>query len=227
MPRSAVLERLAASIASTRTPHPTRVGIDGLGAAGKTTLAEELVPLIQRHGRPCLRASIDDFHRPGHKHRSASGAFTPESYYDEAFDYDAFRRLLLEPLGPDGDRRCRLAIFDSFNDRPFPELWREVDPDAVVVVDARFLFRPDLISHWDYTIWLEIDFDTSLERARQRDVAWVESEEKVVGRYLNRNFPAHRRYLADTSAPELADTVIDNRDPEAPTILRLRAEPQR
>ena len=46
-------------------PHssPLRVAIDGIDAAGKTTLADKLAPLIEAQGRPVIRASIDGFHR--------------------------------------------------------------------------------------------------------------------------------------------------------------------
>ncbi|MFZ0030865.1 MAG: hypothetical protein WAK84_03215, partial [Candidatus Cybelea sp.] len=43
---------------------PTLVAIDGIDGAGKTTLAHELVPFLDRSQRPVIRASIDNFHRP-------------------------------------------------------------------------------------------------------------------------------------------------------------------
>jgi hypothetical protein len=40
------------------------VGIDGLTAAGKTSLGHELAERISSTGRPVLRASLDDFKKP-------------------------------------------------------------------------------------------------------------------------------------------------------------------
>jgi hypothetical protein len=40
--RTAVLTELADAIVRLRLPHPTRVAVDGVDAAGKTTLADEL-----------------------------------------------------------------------------------------------------------------------------------------------------------------------------------------
>ena len=47
------------------------------------------------------RASIDDFHRPGHKYRSQRGGWTPHAYYEKGYDYDAFRDVTLKPQLPD------------------------------------------------------------------------------------------------------------------------------
>jgi uridine kinase len=44
--RKQAVDQLAALVAAIRLPHPVRVAIDGIDAAGKTTLADELaVPI--------------------------------------------------------------------------------------------------------------------------------------------------------------------------------------
>src|SRR5215207_9733656 len=89
--RRAVIDSLAEAITLVRVGHPTRVAIEGRSAAGKSTLADELAAAVRARGCEVIRASIDDFHRLGHKHRSRRGGWTPQSYYDEGYDYDAFR----------------------------------------------------------------------------------------------------------------------------------------
>ena len=57
--------------------HPTRFGLDGRSAAGKTTLADALAEMTRAaQSRPVLRASIDDFPRPGHKFRAMADSRT-------------------------------------------------------------------------------------------------------------------------------------------------------
>jgi uridine kinase len=91
------LRPIADRITSLELGHPTRVGVDGRSAAGKTTLADALAEVVQATtSRPVLRASIDDFHRPGHKFRSMREEWTPQSYYDESYDYLAFCDLLCD-----------------------------------------------------------------------------------------------------------------------------------
>ena len=105
-----VLERLG----DLPADRPLRVGIDGRSAAGKTTFADQLAEVAGRRGWSVVRASVDDFHPPGHKSRG----YTLETYYDSAFEYRRFRSWVLDPLEPDGGRRCRLAYRDSFTDTP-------------------------------------------------------------------------------------------------------------
>ena len=124
--RGEVVTALADAVTSLRVGHPTRVAVDGRSAAGKTTLADELADAVRARGRDVIRAFIDDFHRPGHKDRSRHGGWTLRSYYDEGYDYDAFRDLLLLPLGPGGSRRCRTALFDAVHDTWLPEEWHTV-----------------------------------------------------------------------------------------------------
>jgi uridine kinase len=216
-----VVDTLAEKVASIGLAHPTRVGIDGPSAAGKTTMADELGEALRRTGREVLRASIDDFHRPGHKQRSQRDEWTPRSYYDEGYDYTAFRDLLLHPLGPHGTRRCRTALFDSYHDVWLAEEWHNVGATCVLVVDGVFLQRPELRNGWDYVIWLDIDTETMVERARRRDVAWVGSEEVVVDRYRRRIIPSHALYAELAQPREHANAVIDARELSAPRIVRL------
>ena len=221
MTRSALVDALADAVTALQLDHPSRVAVDGRSAAGKTTLADELAAAIRARGREVIRASIDDFHRPGHKYRSQRGGWTPRTYYDEGYDYDAFRDLLLQPLGPGGSRLCRPALFNSFHDAWLPEEWRAVGDQAVAIVDGAFLLRPELAGHWDYVIWLDIDMETMVARARRRDVAWVGSEQVVEERYRRHWIPTHELYERLTEAPARAHAVVDNRDLQRPTLLRL------
>ena len=145
-----------------------------------------------------------------------------ESYYAEGFDYAAFRRELLEParrLDPGG---VRLRQWDSFHDRPYEGVRTVVAAGDVLVVDAAFLFRPELRGCWDYTIWLDIGFETMVARAIERDIAWMPPEEEIEWRYRERWIPLHTLYETATGARDLADATIDNTDVANPRFVRLR-----
>jgi uridine kinase len=128
---------------------------------------------------------------------------------------------MLKPLGPAGDRRCRPRLFDSFRDEAFPEEWIEVPDDAVAVVDGAFLLRPGLAGHWDYLVWLDIDFTTMVARGTEHDAAWGDAA-RAERRYREHWIPTHELYESLENPRGRADTVIDAKDWAIPRLLRLR-----
>jgi uridine kinase len=223
MSRAEVLSGLVESIQRMPATQPLRVGIDGRSGAGKTTIADELADVLGGEGRLCVRASIDDFHPPGYKHRAIAGDFTPADYLREGYDYDAFRRSVLEPLGPRGDRRCRLKLWNPHDDQPFRDEWVNATEDAILLVDGVFLLLPSIRAHWDFAIWMDVDWETMLIRAEKRDVAWVGSGALVRERYTTGWIPRHRFYEETIGPRELVDVVVDNNDVDHPFIVRSRA----
>jgi uridine kinase len=221
--RSELVDQLTTAILGLHTEEPTLVAVDGRSAAGKTTLADELAETVTAKGRPVLRSSIDDFHPPGHKYRSIERRYTPDSYYAEGYDYATFRAFVLDPLRAGGNRSCRLAFWDSFNDVPFPKRSTEVPCGAIVIIDGIFLLRSDLRQYWDYTIWVDIDWDSMLDRAAKRDVAWMGSAEIVLDRYRAFWIPTHELYEAEINPQRHANAIVDNRHPEAPSLLKGEA----
>ena len=64
MSRKILLQEITKIILNIQQPYPVRVGIDGIDAAGKTYLADELADHLKESGRGIIRASIDGFHHP-------------------------------------------------------------------------------------------------------------------------------------------------------------------
>jgi uridine kinase len=218
--RPELIEQLTATLIGLDASRPALVAVDGRSAAGKSTLADELAQSVAARGRPALRSSIDDFHPPGHKYRSRDRGYTPASYYAEGYDYALFRTAVLDPARPGGSRRCRLAGWDSLNDRALPERWTEVAPGAILLVDGMYLLSPRLRHYWDYAIWVEVDWETMVERAAGRDVAWVGSADVVRERYRTFWIPAHRFYEDESEPRRYAHVLIDNRDPHRPAVVK-------
>jgi uridine kinase len=215
--RNAVVERIVARIRSLG-PARLRVAIDGLTAAGKTSFGHELAERISAAGRPVLRASLDDFKRPwreAHLYDRTSG----EGYYRNAFDYAAITTLLLEPCGPQGSGRCVLCSIDPLTQRDHSSVVVQAPPDAVLIVDGVFAFRPQINQHWDLRIWLDVDPEVSIQRgiARDQDREGTEAEPLHRRRYL----PAEHLYMAEVDPARLAEVVVDKTMFDHPRIIRL------
>lgn len=113
--REDMLQDLAAAVESITVAHPTRVAIDGTPAAGKTTLADELAVVLRAQGREVIRATIESFLFP-RAQRYRRGEYSADGCYFETHDYDALNRVLVDPLGPDGDRRFQHAVYNRTTD---------------------------------------------------------------------------------------------------------------
>jgi uridine kinase len=222
--RQTVLDQLADRIAALRPPHPVRVAIDGIDAAGKTTLADELATLLTTRGQRIIRVSLDDFHRPRAERYARYGSLSPVGFYEDAFDYPALWSSVLRPLGPNGDRRYRRAVFNVIADAPVAEEWLVAADDAIFIFDGVFALRPELAEAWDYRIFVEIPLSLSLERALVSDLALHGSAETVRESYTRRYMPAQEHYLAMVRPMDLADAVVENTDPTHPS-LRFRETP--
>jgi uridine kinase len=218
--RRAVIDGIADRVVAMRDDAPLLVGIQGRSAAGKSTLADELAKALAARGVETFASSLDDFHTPGHAHRSRQRLYTPETRYTESYTYDAFRRGVIDLLRERGDRRVRAALWNSGTDEPIEVPWIECPDRVVAIIEGAFLSHPLIADAWDLSIWLDVDFATVLARAEHRDVAWVGSVEDVRRHYREQWIPAHELYEDRTHAIDRCDIVIDQRDVERPRIVR-------
>ena len=217
MQRDALLNDLASAVLAINLPHPTRVAIDGFTASGKTTLAEKLGGRLERRGKDVVRASLDDFKRPWaerHLYDRESG----DGYYRNAYDYDLVRRVLLDPLGPSGDRHYQSGHIDPATQRLIDDATGIAADDAILIVDAVFLFRPEINDCWDFRIFVDIGLDLVLERGLQRDHQQETTFAELERVYQDRYIESERIYCAEVDPMGLADIVIDNRDFSDPKL---------
>lgn len=198
----------------------TRVCVDGITASGKTTLADELGTAIAARGRPAVRISMDGFHHP-RAHRYRQGRGSADGYYEDAYDLDALRALVLEPLGR-GEARVSTAIIDLAADTPLTGAWVEVPPGGVLIVDGTFLERDEVVDHWDLRILLAPAFEVARERGAARDAALLGGIDAARAAFDDRYHAACRRYLAEVDPEARCDVLVDNAEPANPAILRTR-----
>ncbi len=166
------------------------VAVDGVDGAGKTVFADELARLLQVCHVAVIRASIDGFHNPP-SIRYARGRTSPEGFHLDSYDYDAVRRVLLDPLGRHGDRRIVSAIYDVVDEQPVAHAVELAPAGSVLVFDGIFLHRKELQEYWDYSIFLDVDFSVSIPRGALRGRGNPDPNASVNQRYVE----GQRRYL--------------------------------
>jgi uridine kinase len=194
-----------------------RVAVDGVDGAGKTHFASELAAALEARGIVVVRASVDGFHHPP-RIRRRRGRDSPEGFFLDSYDYDALSRLLLRPLGPDGDRRIVRAVYDVHAERPVTGPVETAPCPAVLVLDGIFLHRPELRGHWDYSVFLDVDFAISIPRGAERGYGDPDPASSRNRRYVE----GQRIYLRTCRPQDHASVVIDNSRLAEPVILATR-----
>lgn len=199
-------------IREVRPDRRALVAIDGLDGAGKTVLAEELVELAAEgpsgsgDDRPVASMSIDGFHHP-RAVRYARGR-GPDSFFHDSYDYGAFVRSVVTPFR-DGAPIVP-AAWDVEADVPAAPARLVPPPRCVLLVEGIFLHRPELRTHWDASVWLEVPFEISVPRGNVRLPGRYDSnpEADVNHRYVG----GQRLYLAECKPWGRANWIIDNED---------------
>ncbi|WP_274560683.1 uridine kinase [Streptomyces spiramyceticus] len=192
------------------------VGIDGFTAAGKTSFGHELAERISAEGRPVLRATLDDFKKPW-KDRHLYDRESGEGYYRNAYDYEAVRRLLLDPCRSPEAASCALCGIDPLTQRDHSSEATPLAHDSVLIVDGVFAFRPEIDAYWDFRVWLWVDAELSVLRGAERDQNWAGSDAESIHR--DRYLVAERLYLREVDPLPRMDLVIDNSTFAAPRVV--------
>jgi uridine kinase len=219
--RTRYLAHLAGQLTTIYANHPLRVGIDGIDAAGKSILADELADSISALKRPVVRASLDGFHQPREK-RYRQGQLSPQGYFQDSFQYDRLIDRVLKPLGPGGNRIIQTRIFDYRIDSDVTIRPQLVPLDAILIFDGIFLLRDELRTYWDVSIFVKVSFETAFKRAIKRDSNPQNGGDSLKQKYLQRYIPAQKRYLQTCQPEAAADFTWDNEDPLSP-ILSVRS----
>lgn len=205
---------------------PYVIGLTGLDASGKTTLAKELAELLPQDR--LITTSIDQYYRPRSDwHDSDTPA---ESWYHHGLDYKAVISELLEPCqacrADQQPRDVTLATFDRIKDQSLAEPPKAtVKPESIVLLEGVFLARPDLAPYLDQLVMIHCEIPTLIERGLKRDAGRLGQADQVLAEYRDRYLAGHVPYLGDASPDTGADpwqsarVVIDNTRPERPSIV--------
>ena len=124
------------------------------------------------------------------------------------------------PLGPGGSRQYLSSVFDYRTDSAARTPLLVAEVDAVLLFDGVFLLRSGLMQYWDFSVFVEADFETTVARAEQRDAILFGSVEEARKRYEQRYIPGQEIYYGECRPKERADVVIDNNDPSDPVIIK-------
>jgi uridine kinase len=203
-----------------RRENPFRVAVDGRTASGKTTFANELARAFLDSGLPVLRLSIDGFHKP-RAERYKRSRTSPIGYLDDARDWKAIRSLMLDPLGPGGNRLYRSKILDLETDQYIQEPPKLADVNSVVIIDGSFLRRQELPGCFEYVILMDVSRENSILRGASRDAGMLGDYDNALAIFEERYAKAYDIYLERLAGGHAPDMIIDNNDFANPVVGHL------
>ncbi|SME49241.1 uridine kinase [Bacillus cereus] len=221
MNRKQRIKEIADHIVKLNLTYPTRVGVSGITASGKTTFANELAEEIKKRGLPVTRASIDDFHNP-RVIRYAKGKESARGYYEDAHDYTAFKERLLMPLGPNGNLQYETISHNLITDMSVHNEPLLATQNMILIVDGTFLLKKDVAYLFDYKIFVDTNFEIARKRGAKRETEAFGSYEEAEKIFLNRYHAACKLYIDEYNPKELADVVFENSKFDDPVVLFKR-----
>lgn len=204
---------VAARVLST-VPSDRRamIGIDGVDGSGKSTFAAALAHCFP--DREVIVIHVDDFLNPSAiRHRQ--GMNSPDGFWLDTYNYDAFTRDVIRPLRAGGDGRYRSSSYDPRSDAMVQPARMGAGDDAVIIVEGMFLHRPELADAWDLSLFLDVPFAETARRMAMRDGSHSDPEHVSMRRYV-----AGQRLYFDACKPWTSATiVVDNLAPDRPRII--------
>ncbi|RKU35265.1 uridine kinase [Candidatus Poribacteria bacterium] len=177
------------------------VAIDGLGGAGKSTLARLLKQQLKAIGWTVAVVKHDDFYLPSNQRESQQIGMIGSD-----FDWERLRDQVLVPI-----RERRHADYQRYDwETDVLAEWHTISAANVVIVEGVYTIRRELISLYDLKIWVECPRAIRLARGIARD------GEKARAIWEQDWMPKEDYYVKTHLPREKADLFVNGATPYLP-----------
>lgn len=192
------------------------IGVNGIDNSGKSVFARSLFEYLKARGYRSMVISIDDFHNPREIRRKGENPI--DAYYENAFDTGRLIDEILEPIVKNQEVHKELEILNLKSDIYDIKKEYHINKNDIVIIEGVLLYKEPLEKYIDYKIYIDINFDTMMKRARKRDDNRF--DENVVKRYKEKYIPIQKKYIEEDNPKSKSDMIIDNNDFDKPKIIK-------
>jgi uridine kinase len=182
------------------------LAVSGIDASGKGYVAAQISELLQLNGLNAVAIGIDPW--LGDPRQWSSKKDAGELFYRHGIRFDDLFRTLVLPLKQHRSITLPATLRRQVDSAQYSYLYDYRDVD-VIVLEGIFLLKRTLRSHYDLSLWVECSFQTSLERALQRNQEGLPPA-LIARDYHSIYHPAQRIHLAVDHPRGSADEIFVN-----------------
>ncbi|MDM5246087.1 kinase [Lysinibacillus sp. G4S2] len=183
---------------------PFIVAIDGLGGAGKSTIANKLAEELK------IICAVELIHIDNHiverNKRYNTGYDEWYEYYYLQWDIDFIKHHVFLQLH-NYNLELKLPFYDQSTDVSCNKKIT-LAANSILIVEGIFLLRSEWRSFYDYSLYIECPKTVREERVLQRDV-YIGDFRTRLNKYRRRYWPAEEYYLEKEDPLAVADRICD------------------
>jgi len=183
------------------------IGVSGIDASGKGFVSRLLQSELEKQNLKVANINIDPWQNPLTVRLQKEDP--ARNFYNNVFRWDDFFSQLILPLKKTGSIYLETRLIRTDADEYYPFTYHLHKPD-ILLIEGIFLFKRELLEHYDFTIWIDCSFETGLRRAIVRNSENL-SEEQLTRDYRIYYYPA-QRYHFQKDDPRSAASIVYNND---------------
>ncbi len=150
------------------------VAISGIEGGGKRALTEKVAAALTLEGVRVAIVHSDDWEAADNIRFNVMSS--PEQYYLNAYRLDEMIEQLILPLKLFGTVQASVTLNDVLNPRTVEYDFTDID---IILIEGVYLLQEAYLDLYDYTCWVESDYDAAFARlAGQADIE--QSQEALV-----------------------------------------------
>ena len=177
------------------------VAISGIEGGGKRSLAEKVAAALTLEGISVAIVHADDWEA------SESIRFnimsSPEEYYLNAYRFDEMFEQLILPLKLFASIKTSVTLDDVLSPRTVEYDFNDID---IIIIEGVYLLQEAYLDLYDYTCWVESDFDAAFARLTSQNYI-EQSQEALVNIFELLIKPAGQYHIYTDNPQGHADSI--------------------
>ncbi|NEQ36213.1 MAG: uridine kinase [Okeania sp. SIO3I5] len=169
-------------------------------------MANEVFNLLQAKSLKVALVSLDAWHNS--QDIRFNEINSAQHFYENAFRWEELFNSLIIPLKSQKSIRLEAELIDIKTDNFYSYIYDFQNID-IIIIEGIFLFKEPFIKEYDFKLWLNCSFETTLKRALSRRQEGLTKEQTIYD-YQTTYFPAQTIHFKQDNPQKVASLVIDN-----------------